>query len=55
MPIHWILGHKPQHGPPPPGFDPCKKCENHFAAKGHSLEKCIPLKLQIQYLIDNKL
>ncbi|KAK9998059.1 hypothetical protein SO802_017662 [Lithocarpus litseifolius] len=42
-------------GAPLPGFDPCKKCENHFRAEGHSLEECIPLKIHIQDLIDNKL
>lgn len=42
-------------GPPLPGFDLCKKCENHFGVEGHSLEECIPFKLQIQDLINNKL
>ena len=46
---------KPKDGPPLPGFDPSKKCEHHFGAKGHTLKECIHLRHQIQDLIDNKL
>ena len=46
---------KPRDGPPLPGFDPSKKCEHHFGAKGHTLEECVHLRHRIQDLIDNKL
>ena len=42
-------------GPPLLGFDPFKKCEHHFGAKGHTLEECTNLRYQIQDLVDNKL
>ena len=31
---------RPKDGVPPPDFDPSKKCECHFGAEGHTLEKC---------------
>ena len=46
---------KPRIGLPLLGFDPSKKCEHHFRAKGHTLEECTQLRHQIQNLIDNKL
>ena len=46
---------KPRDGPPLPGFNPSKKCEHHFWAKGHTLEECVHLRHRIQDLIDNKL
>lgn len=41
-------------GPPLRSFDPSKKCEHHFRAKGHTLEECAHLRHRIQDLIDNK-
>ena len=37
--------------PSAPGFDFSKKYEHHFGAKGHTLEECKPLRLQISDLI----
>ena len=34
---------RPRDGLPSPGFDPSKKCEHYFRAKGHTLEECVPL------------
>ena len=46
---------RPRESPPSPGFDPSKKCEHHFGAKGHILEECYHLRDCVQDLIDNKL
>ena len=46
---------RPRDGPPLPSFDPSKKCEYHFGAKGHILEECTQLRNRIQDFIDNKL
>ena len=46
---------RPRKGPLPPGFDPFKKCEHHFGAKGHTLEECNQLRDRVQDLIDNNL
>ena len=34
---------RPRDGLPPHGFDPSKKCEHYFGAKGHTLKECVPL------------
>ena len=36
-------------------FDPFKKCEHHFRAKGNTLEECVHLRHRIQDLVNNKL
>ncbi|KAK9997875.1 hypothetical protein SO802_017478 [Lithocarpus litseifolius] len=46
---------KPREGPPSPNFDPSKKCEHHFGAKGHTLKECYQLRDRVQDLIDKKL
>ena len=46
---------KPRVGLSLLGFDPSKKCEHHFRAKGHTLEECVHLRHWIQDLINNKL
>ena len=46
---------RPRDGPPLPSFDPSKKYEYHFGAKGHILEECTQLRNRIQDFIDNKL
>ena len=46
---------RPRESPPSPGFDPSKKCEHHFGAKGHTMEECYHLRDRVQDLIDNKL
>ena len=35
---------RPREGHFPLGFDPSKKCEHHFKAKGHTLEECYHLR-----------
>ena len=50
-----LVFYRPREGPLVPSFDPSKKCEHHFRAKGHTLEECYHLKDRIQDLIDNKL
>ena len=46
---------KPGDGPLLLGFNPSKKCEHRFGAKGHTLEECVQLRYQIQDLINSKL
>ena len=46
---------RPRDNPSLLDFDPSKKCEHHFGAKGHTLEECTNLRYQIQDLVDNKL
>ena len=46
---------RPRKGPPLSSFDQSNKCEHHFGAEGHTLEKCSNLRHRIQDLIDNKL
>ena len=31
---------RPRDGPPLAGFDPSKKCEQHFGDERHTLEEC---------------
>ena len=50
-----LMFYKPRGGPPSLSFDPSKKCEHHFRAKGHTLEECYHLRDRVQYLIDKKL
>ncbi|KAK9984202.1 hypothetical protein SO802_033727 [Lithocarpus litseifolius] len=46
---------RPKEDPPSPSFDPSKKYENHFEAKGHNLEECYHLRDRVLHLINNKL
>ena len=46
---------RPKEGPSSPGFNPSKKCEHHFGAKGHTFEEFYHLRDHVQDLIDNKL
>ena len=50
-----LMFQRPREGPPSPNFDPSKKCENHFGAKGHTLKECYPLRDCVRDLFDNKL
>ncbi|KAL0001494.1 hypothetical protein SO802_015275 [Lithocarpus litseifolius] len=46
---------RPRDGTPLPSFNPSKKCEHHFGAKGHTQEECTHLRHRIQDLVNNKL
>jgi len=44
---------KPQQPPLSKNYDPNATCDYHGGAKGHSIERCIPLKYKVQSLIDS--
>ena len=41
---------KPRDSPPLPGFNPSKKCEHRFGAKGHTSEECVDIEYKISLI-----
>ncbi|KAJ1407676.1 hypothetical protein SESBI_24150 [Sesbania bispinosa] len=43
---------QPVSNPPPKWYNPAEACKYHMGAPGHSIEKCLTFKLQVQRLRD---